>query len=118
MSSLVKTSEFTTLIAPRLILTYFWCPEKYNDGLIGSNRFMPSFVAYYIDWIGDLQWILQLIARLAQKQAVFAGIVFSPLASLLDSAFGLYLYSSSPITISNHCSSSDHPLLAALASID
>ena len=79
---------------------------------------MPSFVAYYIDWIGDLQWILQLIARLAQKQAVFAGISFNAPASLLDSAFGLYLHSSSPNTISDHCSSLDHPLLAALALID
>ena len=75
---------------------------------------MPSIMVYYIAWIGDLQWILQLVARLAQKQAVFAGNDFSALASLLDSAFGLYLHSSSPNTISDHCSSPDHLALALI----
>ena len=67
-------------------------------------------MVYYIARIGDLQWILQLIARLAQKQAVFAGNDFSTPASLLDFVFGLYLHSSSPKTVLNHRSSLDHPL--------
>ena len=101
----------------RLILTYLWCLEKYNNQPIGSNRSMPSIMVYYIAQIRVIQQILQLIARLAQKQAVFAGNDFSTPASLLDSVFGLYHHSSSPNTISDHCSSPDHPLLAALALI-
>ena len=98
----------------RLILTYLWCLEKYNNWPIGSNRSMPSIMVYYIARIGVIQQILQLIARLAQKQVVFAGNEFSAPASLLDSAFGLYLHSSSPKTISDPCSSLENIALALI----
>ena len=39
----------------RLNLTYFWCSKKYNNWLIGSSRFIPLIMAYYIARIGDLQ---------------------------------------------------------------